>query len=312
MSSTLSSPLNLNPLTPLTSSPDLAAHSSRTYDLSLKLKACSFSAFDFETTGLSAVRDRIVEIGAVRFTPGNTQLQRYQQLINPQMPMPEAVIDIHGITDSEVASAPDFSTIAAEFQGFLEDSILLAHHAAFDVAFYTCELRRAGIDPQSVLVLDTYHLARKMFPEAPSYKLGNLVTQFGIDMEGAAHRALPDALACARLFEVCIAALPEGTETTLEELIKRYPQCRVGMNDLDPAGHPAQGSLRTAISNQQDVMIEYRNARNEVLQRRISPILMGGYGRYSYVEAYCHLRQENRQFRIDRIQRVSEALPVAG
>lgn len=279
-------------------------------DLSQALNACSFSAIDFETTGLSAARDRIVEIGAVRFTPGKPELQRYERLVNPEMVMSEAVIAIHHITDAEVAEAPVFETLAGEFQAFLEGSILLAHHAAFDVAFYTCELRRAGIEPQSVLVLDTYHLARKIFPTAPSYKLGMLVAQFGIDMEGSAHRALPDALACARLFEVCLAALPDGVATTLEELIKRYPQARVGMNDLDPAGHPAQSSLKDAISSQQDVMIEYRNARNEVLKRRISPLLMGGYGRFSYVEAFCHLRQENRQFRIDRIQQVSLELPA--
>lgn len=274
-------------------------------DLTQSLNTCVFAAIDFETTGLSAARERIVEIGALRFTPGQPEFQTFARLVNPGIPIPEVVIAIHGIRNEDVAEAPAFAQLAPELNQFLEGAILLAHHAAFDVAFYTCELRRAGIEPQPVLVLDTYHLARKVFPVAPSYKLTALLEHLNIPMEGQAHRALPDSLACARLFEACLQALPEGPATTLAELVRLYPQCRVGMADM-AEDHPAQVSLQQAIRSHQDVLIEYRNARNEVLERRISPILLGGYGRYSYVEAYCHLRQENRQFRIDRIQRVDE------
>lgn len=284
-------------------------------DLSKGLNNYSIVALDFETTGLSAARDRIIEVGAVRFCPGqSTQTfknQLFNQLVNPQRPIPELVIAIHGIQDSEVSDQPAFASIAPELLSFMQGAILLAHHAAFDIAFLTCELRRAGIEPEPVLVLDTYHLARKLFPLAPSYKLGSLLEYLGIHMQGPAHRALPDALACACLFDACLKALPEGVETRLEDLIEAYPQCRVGMNDLDPEAHPAQLSLQQAIEGQQDVMIEYRNARNELLARRISPILLGGYGRYSYVEAFCHLRQENRQFRIERIQSISHLQTVA-
>lgn len=273
-------------------------------DLTQSLQSFAYTAIDFETTGLSAARDRIVEIGALRFVPGLDSQQSYARLVNPQMPMPELVIGIHGITDAAVAESPVFASLADEFVGFLDGSVLLAHHAAFDIAFYTCELRRAGIEPKPVLVLDTYHLARKVFPEAPSFKLSSLLETLGIEMQGRAHRALPDAVACARLFEACLRTLPAGYATTLAELIRLYPQCRVGMADLSPDALPAHHSLQKAISSQHDVVIQYRNARNEVLERRISPILLGGYGRYSYVEAYCHLRQENRQFRIDRIQQV--------
>ena len=275
------------------------------------LNACSFAAFDFETTGLSASRDRVVEIGAVRFCLGQAEQSRYQGLVNPEIPMPEAVIGIHGITDADVALAPPFAAIAQDFTDFLAGAILLAHHAAFDVAFLTCELRRAEIEPVPVLVLDTYHLARKVFPQAPSYKLSALMAMLDIDMEGLAHRALPDSIACARLFEACVKALPEGDGISLAELIRRYPQCRVGMADLSPETYPVQIPLQAAIAGQTDILIAYRNARKELLERRISPILFGGYGRFRYVEAFCHLRQENRQFRIDRIQGVSEAMPVA-
>lgn len=283
--------------------------SSTSIDLTTRIDACVFTALDFETTGLSAARDRVVEIGAVRFKLGRIEAE-YATLVQPQVPIPELVIGVHGITDADVAEAPTFAAQAGAYTAFLGQSVLLAHHAAFDVAFHTCELRRAGLEPQQQLVLDTYHLARKVFPAAPSYKLSALLEWQGIAM-GQAHRALPDALACARLFEACVAVLPKAAETTLAELIKLHPQCRVGMADLSLESHPAHLFLQQAISSRQDVQIEYRNARNELLQRRISPILLGGYGRYSYVEAFCHLRGENRQFRIDRILNVSAEQPVA-
>lgn len=275
------------------------------FDLSRSLKHCECVAFDFETTGLSAARERVVEIGAVRFLPGGKSLGSFSRLVQPGMQIPELVVGIHGITDQDVAEAPDFRSLAEEVLAFFAEGVLLAHHAAFDLAFLTCELRRADIDPPPMLVLDTYHLARLVFPAAPSYKLSALVAQLNLTMSGPAHRALPDAEACARLFEACLMALPEGVEITLAELIGRYPQARVGVPEASAEATLAQRSLQLAIRDQQDVVIQYRNARNEVLDRRISPILLGGYGRYSYVEAFCHLRQANRQFRIDRIQQVS-------
>ncbi len=280
-------------------------------DLGHPLTDYHFVALDFETTGLSAARDRVIEIGAFRFQLVHSSSSELNQLINPQMPIPALVTGIHGIQDQDVADQPVFKSFAAELMTFLSEAVLLAHHAAFDMAFLTCELRRAGIEPPPLTVLDSYHFARQVFSDAPSYKLSALLEYLEIAMPGQAHRALPDAIACSHLFKACLNKLPDASHLTLTELLEKHPRIRVGVQDLNPAEFPAQSSLQEAIEAQEDVLIAYRNARNELLERRITPILLGGYGRYSYVEAFCHLREANRQFRIDRIQSVRNWQPVA-
>lgn len=148
--------------------------------LQLPLNSFDYVALDFETTGLSASRDRVVEIGATRFRPGVPGLETFAHLIQPGRPMPAEVIAIHGIDDAALVDAPDFATLAPAILAFLGQSVLLAHHAAFDLAFLFCELRRAGLPPRELLVLDTYHLARKAFPQATGYGLGALCEQLGI------------------------------------------------------------------------------------------------------------------------------------
>lgn len=126
-------------------------------------------------------------------------------------------------------------------------------------------------------------------------------------MVGPAHRALPDAQACGDLFLACLQALNLPLETPLSQLLAQFPQIRVGLG-LEAGNSQIHTALLGAIESQQDVAITYHNARKEILERRITPLLLGGYGRFAYVEAFCHLRQENRQFRLDRIQQVQPPL----
>lgn len=270
--------------------------------LETKLSALDFVAFDFETTGLSAFRDRVVEIGATRFNLNQDERRNYTQVINPEQVIPEVVINIHGINNEEVATAPIWSEKAAEILDFFEGAVLIAHHASFDVAFLVCELQRMGLKPPHTIVLDSYHLARKRQPRAPSYKLSHLIDFLELKMQGQAHRALPDSLACAALFERCIQTIPNWSELSLKELLTLYPQVRVDLQPDQYDQNPTQRSLKQAIETRQDVVISYTNASKETLERRISPLLMGGYGHYSYVEAFCHLREQNRQFRLNRIE----------
>ena len=279
--------------------------------LNLPLSEVTFVAFDFETTGLSAACDRVIEIGAVRFQPGQNHLRkRLSQLIQPQMKIPAEVIPVHGIDDAQVSQAPLFTEVAADLLAFMEGAVLLAHHAAFDLAFLTCELRRCQLPVSEWVVLDTFHLSRRLFPQAPGFGLGNLLNFLQIEMSGPAHRALPDAEGCAALFE---AALAKIGPLSLGELLAAYPQARVGYSAAGPEQQALQTELEQAIAAQLPLKITYRNSRNEQLERQVQPILLGGYGKYAYLEAFCHLRQANRQFRLERILKiaVTETDPLA-
>ena len=90
-----------------------------TPQLETPLSACTFVAFDFETTGLSAGLDRVIEAGAVAFVPGQAERQIYSQLICPERDIPAQVIAIHGITEAEVANSPRFHEIAPALLDFL-------------------------------------------------------------------------------------------------------------------------------------------------------------------------------------------------
>ena len=103
-----------------------------------------FTVFDVETTGMSPVRDRIVEIGAVRVDRDGVWT-RFETLVNPGMPIPYQVTRVHGIDDRMVAGAPSFSDAAYRFLDFARGSKLVAHNARFDLSFLQESLARVGL-----------------------------------------------------------------------------------------------------------------------------------------------------------------------
>ena len=143
-----------------------------------------FTVFDVETTGLSPVYDRIVEIAALRIETDGSK-KRFSTLVNPGR--------IHHITDAMVADAPGFETVGAEFSEFIRGSILVAHNARFDLSFLQESLARCGMAPWEGRTMDTVRLARSSYPGLPSYKLQDLRITLGLECEdGVAHRAGSD------------------------------------------------------------------------------------------------------------------------
>ncbi len=177
------------------------------------LGRASFVAFDFETTGLEAQKERIVEIGAVRFAmrerEGEWELsagEEYASLINPGRPIPSQASAIHGISDLDVSFSPSFKEAAPAFLTFLGDSVLVAHNAPFDLAFLAAECERAGLAVPSNAAYDTKLLAKSAVPHLPSYSLKALASSFGIAQKEA-HRGADDARVCMELFARCVRLL---------------------------------------------------------------------------------------------------------
>ena len=152
-----------------------------------------------ETTGLSASRDAIIEIGAVRFDRERT-IDEFQTLVNPGRELPQFIQDLTGITQSQVDSAPGFPRIAGDLQRFLAGATPVAHNASFDLGF----LAQNGIDLGSRLC-DTFELAYLVRPAAKGYSLPQLARQLSIN-SGRSHRALDDAHTAREVF---LALLPE-------------------------------------------------------------------------------------------------------
>lgn len=163
-----------------------------------------YTVFDLETTGMSPVHNRIIEIGAVRLEHDGS-LSRYQTLIHPETTISSQITRLTGITNEMVANAPTFSEIAGEFLEFIKGSKLVAHNARFDLSFLMESLGRTpGAAMWEGGAYDTLTLARKTYPGLPSYSLKTLREAFrlGMDLEGTAHRALYDAEITMELFQI--------------------------------------------------------------------------------------------------------------
>jgi len=171
-----------------------------------KLAALTFVVFDLETTGLDTKNDRIVSIGAVRARgPECLDGQCFATLVDPGRPIPKANTAIHGIDDAAVAGAPDAGAAAKLFAGFARESVLVAHNAAFDLAFLKRAGSEAGIEFDHP-PFDTLLIARHLFPDLADHSLDGLAALLRIEI-GRRHSALDDAHATARVFarllEVC-------------------------------------------------------------------------------------------------------------
>jgi DNA polymerase III epsilon subunit family exonuclease len=167
-----------------------------------------FVAFDTETTGFSPKNDRLIEIGAVRFRGNGEILAVTNWMINPGMPIRPQATEVNGITDAMVADAPSFSVVCPEFISFFDGAVLLAHNAAFDVAFLRVEFERAGTAAPVFPVLDTLTLFRGWFPQAKSYALEPLAQYLGLQDE-VWHRADADSFHLIDIFKVGVKSRPE-------------------------------------------------------------------------------------------------------
>ncbi len=169
-----------------------------------------FTVFDLETTGLSPSRDRIVEIGAVRVEVDGT-LRRFETLVNPAVPIPPAVTQVHGITNEMVKDAPKFSDAAYQFLDFIRGSKLVAHNARFDLGFLQESLARTGLPLIKGGAFDSIVLIRRAYPNLPSYRLQALRTTLDLpdDYPGTAHRAGFDAEMTMAAFSMAMKRLYE-------------------------------------------------------------------------------------------------------
>ena len=175
----------------------------------------SYVVFDIETTGLSAEKNNITEIGAVKVSGGKI-VDRWSTFVNPGEKIPANIVELTGITDEMVADAPKIEDILGEFLAFCEGSVMVAHNAAFDVGFIKTVCRRLDID-FNFTWLDTLQLARCLYPELANHRLNNLSKHLRVLLENH-HRAVDDAKATADIFVKMIEDLKERGCSVLDSL----------------------------------------------------------------------------------------------
>ena len=161
----------------------------------------SYSVLDFETTGLSAGADRIIEVAAVIVRDG-VVVESFSELMNPGVRIPGFITGLTGISDSMVRGKPRPEVVMPRLRAFLGDHVCVAHNASFDQRFFKAEmaLARQAHDRDFVCSL---LLARRLVHDAPSNKLGDLMRHLRLTPPSAmrAHRALADVLMTCELWK---------------------------------------------------------------------------------------------------------------
>ncbi|MDD2238203.1 MAG: 3'-5' exonuclease [Kiritimatiellae bacterium] len=165
---------------------------------STKVSDIVFVAYDTETTGFSPYKNRILEIGAVKFLNGEV-LEEKSWLINPEQRIAYWAREAHGISNEELASCALFPEVYAEFAEFTKGCVLFAHNARFDVGFIREEIERNKLDVAQEPTLDSMRLFRTWWPDLPSHTIGNLTEALKINTD-VFHRALADTLYIVYIF----------------------------------------------------------------------------------------------------------------
>ena len=157
----------------------------------------AYVVFDLETTGLSAVNNRIIEIGAVKVIEGKI-VDRFSTFVNPREPIPFEIEQLTSISDEMVIDAPVIEDILPKFLEFCEGCVLIAHNASFDAGFIQENCRRMGIDTDFT-VGDTVAMARILLPALNKFKLDTVAKALNISLDHH-HRAVDDAACTAEIF----------------------------------------------------------------------------------------------------------------
>ncbi len=161
----------------------------------------NYVVLDFETTGLRAGADRIIQIGAVKYVK-HKMTDILNTLVNPQRHIPIAVTRLTGISNDMVASERTMEQRLEELITFIDDLPIIAHNASFDMGFLYALEHSTAINIPEYTVIDTVKLARKMIIGTPDHKLTTL-TNF-LQLEHDAHDALGDCLATAAIYQYCV------------------------------------------------------------------------------------------------------------
>jgi DNA polymerase-3 subunit epsilon len=197
---------------------DLFAWSEKSHGLEDRLLSeLTFTVFDTETTGLNPSQgDEIIQIGATRIVNGKLlRSESFEQLVDPQRPLAPESAKIHGITCDMLRGQPTIDKVLPAFHAFAEDTVLIAHNAAFDMRFLQLKEAETGLRFDQP-VMDTLLLSAVIHPNQESHRLEAIAERLGLTIVGR-HTALGDAIVTAEVFLKLVPLLAEKGIRTLRE-----------------------------------------------------------------------------------------------
>jgi DNA polymerase-3 subunit epsilon len=187
-----------------------------------------YAILDIETTGGKYNEEGITEIAIHKFD-GEDVVDRFISLVNPEKDIQPFVVNLTGINNKMLRTAPKFHEVAKRIVEITENCVLVAHNAQFDYRILRTEFRRLGYDFERKS-LCTVDLSKQLLPDAPSYSLGKLVRSLGIPVSDR-HRANGDALATLKLFKLLLNK--DSKKEIIQQVIRKENQGELSERQLD-------------------------------------------------------------------------------
>lgn len=268
---------------------------------------------DLESTGLSPMIDRIVELSAFKILPSSMEVEVFDQLINPGGPIPPRAIGIHGITDEMVSQAPSCAEVMPRFLEFLHGLPIIAHNAKFDIGFIVFSSIQLGLEWGASPVYCSCQLARKTLGHTVANKrLPTLASHFGIPLFQA-HRALSDAAAALHVYAQCLLSLAPGGGERSQRVAESH---LFTMTDFLTVGQE-QGTglpghlklLLEKIPDQGPLEIKYRGGHHQGKFRPLCPVSLLLLPQGHCLYAHCLLSDQYKSFFLSKIAEVRELSP---
>ena len=261
---------------------------------------------DLETTGLSPLTDKIIEIGAIKVCPN--EIKSFSELINPEIEITDRSKSIHGISDEMVKNKPKIIEVLPNFLKFIENLPLIAHNAKFDLGFIVYNIHKNRLDFPNNQVYCSCQFSRKALSHMNKHNLGNLIDQLGISI-GCQHRALDDSIAALSVFAQGLIQMKERniTKKDQEDHFKQSFQFNVldfkSYNIFNIPDHLS--ALVDAIENQKTIEIIYGGGSIKNKFRPIKPlgILPMPSGTVLYAE--CLITNINKSFSLQKILEIN-------
>ncbi|KQO04383.1 PolC-type DNA polymerase III [Paenibacillus sp. Leaf72] len=180
------------------------------------LAGSEYIVFDIETTGLSVINNKIIELAGVKMKDGK-EVATFATFINPHEKIPYHIQQLTNINDEMVQDAPELEPKLREFIEFIGDTVLVAHNARFDIGFLQANCKSLGLPEIKNPVLDTLELARFLHPSLKNHRLNTLSAKYKISLENH-HRAIDDSIALGGVLFGLISDAAERNVTGLHQL----------------------------------------------------------------------------------------------
>lgn len=257
-----------------------------------------FVFVDVETTGLNVANgDRICEIALLRIQ-SDRETAHFESLIHPQRPMGAGAMAVNGITDAMLAGAPLFPSLIPSICRLLHNAVFVAHNAPFDLGFLRHEFELANQAFMVPAVVDTLVLAQAHYRFSHN-SLAAIATSLGLPNR-TRHRAMADVRTTRQVLQRFIADLQGKSNEPLVLAHLMHPADRRSVAELDAL----TTMLHDALQRGKLLHLRYQAGNAEETARVVEPLEVSYQRGRGYLRAFCHLRQEERNFRFDRIRTI--------